>query len=156
MKNKSLVIYLILLSVLCAGFVIGAKRLGEQGNYLAGLYMFTPAIAALVTRLFFYEPHFKDANLQLGRISDYSKFWLASLSITVLSFVLYTALGAVSWDFSGRLAHIAMNNAARSLSYFVVVQNQLLANLGQVLAMVIVVAVLYATKELGTFGKYLA
>ena len=103
MRNKSLVIYLILLSVLCAGFVIGMKMLGEQGNYLAGLYMFTPAIAAIVTRWFFYEPHFKDANLRLGRISDYLKFWLVSLGITALSFTLYTLLGAVSWDFSGNV-----------------------------------------------------
>ena len=288
MKHKSLVIYLVILAVLCAGFVIGAKRLGEQGNYLAGLYMLTPAIAALLTRTFFYEPHFKDANLRLGRVSDYLKFWLVSLGITALSFTLYTLLGAVSWDFSGNvflqrldqqfaasgqsmqgslppgltpqmmlmiyfvggltvfnilpgiiagfgeefghrgfmfpllyrinpwvglvggaliwyawhwplllitpqtatyrlwqtalswvllaigslrtfvylayvyvksenilvasLAHIVMNNANQSFSYFIVVQNQLLANLGLVLAMVVVVAILYFRKELKVFA----
>jgi len=101
MKHKSLVIYLILLSVLCAGLVIGVKRLGEQGNYLAGLYMFTPAIAALLTRSFFYEPHFKDANLRLGRIADYVRFWLLAVGIMALSFALYTPMGAITWDFSG-------------------------------------------------------
>jgi CAAX protease family protein len=291
MNNKSLAIYLFILAVLCAGAVVGAKMLGQQGNYLAGAYMLTPAVAAIITRLFFYKPHFKDANLRLGRISDYFKFWLFSLGITVLSFGLYTLLGAVSWDFSGNvflqrldqqfaalgqsmqdslppgltpqmmlliyfaggltvfnifpgiitgfgeefghrgfmfpllyginpwvglvgggliwyvwhwplvlivpqtatfplwqtalswvilgvgsvctfiylayvyvksenilvasLAHIVMNNANQSFTYFVVIRNQLLANLGLVLAMVIVVAVLYITKELDVFGKYL-
>ena len=291
MNNKSLAIYLLILVVLCAIVIIGAKTLGQQGNYLAGVYMLTPAIAAILTRLFFYEPHFKDANLRLGRLSDYFKFWLFSLGITALSFVLYTLLGAVSWDFSGNvflarldqqfaasgqsmqsslppgmtpqmmlliffvggltlfnilpglisgfgeefghrgfmfpllyrinpwvglvgggllwyawhwplllvipqtaayplwqtalnwvilalgsvctfiylayiyvktenilvasLAHIAMNNASQSLSYFVAIQNQFLANLGQVLAMVIVVVILYYSKELDIFDKHL-
>ena len=291
MNNKSLAIYLLILVVLCAIVIIGAKTLGQQGNYLAGVYMLTPAIAAILTRLFFYEPHFKDANLRLGRLSDYFKFWLFSLGITALSFALYTLLGAVSWDFSGNvflarldqqfaasgqsmqsslppgmtpqmmlliffvggltlfnilpglisgfgeefghrgfmfpllyrinpwvglvgggllwyawhwplllvipqtvqyplwqtalnwvilalgsvctfiylayiyvktenilvtsLAHIAMNNASQSLSYLVVIQNQFLANLGQVLAMVIVVVILYYSKELDIFDKHL-
>lgn len=38
--------------------------------------MLTPAIAALITRLFFYENKFKDANLRFGRLSDYGKYWL--------------------------------------------------------------------------------
>jgi len=291
MNNKSLAIYLLILAVLCAIVIIGAKTLGQQGNYLAGVYMLTPAIAAILTRLFFYEPHFKDANLRLGRLSDYFKFWLFSLGITALSFALYTLLGAVSWDFSGNvflarldqqfaasgqsmqsslppgmtpqmmlliffvggltlfnilpglisgfgeefghrgfmfpllyrinpwvglvgggllwyawhwplllvipqtvqyplwqtalnwvilalgsvctfiylayiyvktenilvtsLAHIAMNNASQSLSYFVAIQNQFLANLGQVLVMVIVVVILYYSKELDIFDKHL-
>ena len=291
MNNKSLAIYLLILVILCAIVIIGAKALGQQGNYLAGVYMLTPAIAAILTRLFFYEPHFKDANLRLGRLSDYFKFWSFSLGITALSFALYTLLGAVSWDFSGNvflarldqqfaasgqsmqsslppgmtpqmmlliffvggltlfnilpglisgfgeefghrgfmfpllyqinpwvglvgggllwyawhwplllvipqtveyplwqtalnwvilalgsvctfiylaytyvktenilvasLAHIAMNNASQSLSYFVAIQNQFLANLGQVLAMVIVVVILYYSKELDTFDKHL-
>jgi hypothetical protein len=291
MNNKSLAIYLLILVVLCALVIIGAKTLGQQGNYLAGVYMLTPAIAAILTRLFFYEPHFKDANLRLGRLSDYFKFWLFSLGITALSFALYTLLGAVSWNFSGNvflarldqqfaasgqsmqsslppgmtpqmmlliffvggltlfnilpglisgfgeefghrgfmfpllyrinpwvglvgggllwyawhwplllvipqtvqyplwqtalnwvilalgsvctfiylayiyvktenilvtsLAHIAMNNASQSLSYFVAIQNQFLANLGQVLVMVIVVVILYYSKELDIFDKHL-
>lgn len=291
MNRKSLAIYLLVLAVLCATVVLGAKMLGQQGNYLAGVYMLTPAIAAIITRLLFYEPHFKDANLRLGRISDYIKFWLFSLGITALSYGLYTLLGAVSWDFSGNVflqrldqqfaalgqsmqdslppgltpqmmlliyfvggltvfnifpgiisgfgeefghrgfmfpllyrinpwvglagggliwyawhwplvlivpqattfplwqtalnwvilgvgsvctfiylayvyvksenilvasvAHIVMNNASQSFSYLAVIQNQLLANLGLALAMVIVVAVLYATRELDVFGRYL-
>jgi hypothetical protein len=64
MKPKALLIYFIILSALCTGFILGAKALGEQGMYLAQGYMLTPAIAALITRLFFYEKKFKDANLR--------------------------------------------------------------------------------------------
>lgn len=60
MKHKALVSYFIILCVLCAATIIGAKALGQQGTYLAHVYMLTPAIAALVTRLFFYAPRFAD------------------------------------------------------------------------------------------------
>lgn len=287
--NKSLVAYFIILSLLCAGFVIGARMMGQQGVYLAGGYMLTPAIAALITRLFFYKPHFKDAGLRFGRFKDYIKFWLYSLAITALSFGMYTLFGSIRWDFSGKvfldllaqqfaatgqdmmaslppgftpqmmlwlffiggltifnimpgiisgfgeefghrgfmfpllypnkpwlglliggflwylwhqpllfvfpasapaplwqtvvnhigaiigsicthtylcyvyaksrsifvpsIAHIALNNAARSLSYFIVLQNQFTANIAQYLVMVIVVAFLYYRKEFDIFSK---
>lgn len=101
--NKSLITYFVILSIFCAGFVIGAKMMGQQGVYLAGGYMLTPAIAALITRLFFYKLHFKDAGLRLGKFRDYIKFWLYSLAITALSFGMYTLFGAIRWDFSGKV-----------------------------------------------------
>jgi membrane protease YdiL (CAAX protease family) len=101
MKHKSLIIYFVILVILCASFVVGAKVLGEQGAYLAQGYMMTPAIAALITRLFFYKPRFKDANLRFGRAMDYFKFWLIALGITALSYGIYTLLGAIRWDLSG-------------------------------------------------------
>ncbi|NTU55947.1 MAG: CPBP family intramembrane metalloprotease [Anaerolineales bacterium] len=103
MKNKSLITYLVILSILCTGFVVGARMMGEQGVYLAGGYMLTPALAALITRIFFHKPHFKDANLRFGRFRDYIRFWLYSLAITVFSFALFTLFGAVRWDFSGQV-----------------------------------------------------
>jgi hypothetical protein len=103
MKNKSLITYLAILSILCAGFVVGARMMGEQGVYLAGGYMLTPALAALITRIFFHKPRFKDANLRFGRFRDYIRFWLYSLAITVFSFTLFTLFGAVRWDFSGQV-----------------------------------------------------
>lgn len=290
MENKSLAVYFIILFVLCTAVIVGARMLGQQGAYLAQGYMLTPAIAAILTRLFFYPPRFKDANLRFGRITDYLKFWLLSLGIMALSFAGYTLLGAISWDFTGNvflerlaeqfaaagqdmnatlpagftpqmmlmlyfiggltifniipgiitgfgeefghrgfmfpllyrirpwvglviggliwyawhlplalvipqpveyplwqtllnlvilaigsiatftylayayvksesvfvtsIAHIAMNNAAASFSYFAIVQNQLLANFGTTLTMIIVVAILYYKKELDTFAKY--
>jgi len=290
MKHKSLVIYFVILALLCTGFIVGAKALGQQGMYLAQGYMMTPAIAAIITRLFFYDKKFKDANLRLGRIKDYLKFWLISVGITILSYVFFTLLGSITWDFTGQafldrlaqqfeavgqdmaaslppgftpqmmlmiyfiggltvfnilpgmitgfgeefghrgfmfpmlyhikpwigilvggllwyawhwpvsllfaqnntftpaqnilnfivlgigsictfiylayvyvrsrsvwitsFAHIAMNNSASAFSYFAVIQNQLLANLGLMITMLIVVAVLYYKNELSTFKKY--
>ena len=265
MKYKSLIAYFVILVILCAGFVIGTRILGKQGAYLAQGYMLTPAIAALITRLFFYKPHFKDANLRFGRGWDYLKYWLIALGITALSFGTYTLLGAIRWEnindtlppgftpqmmllvftfggltvfnilpglitgfgeefghrgfmfpalyrikpwvgfivggllwfawhipitfmvpktgetslgatilnylilalgsvctfaylayvyvksgsiFVTSIAHIAMNNAAASLSYFVIIQNQTLANLGTALTMLIVVAFMVFQKKL--------
>jgi uncharacterized protein len=103
MKNNSIIYYFGILIVLCAGFVIGARMMGQQGLYLAGGYMLTPALAALTTRLFFHPAHFKDAGLRFGKISDYLKFWLASLGITALSYIMFTLFGSIRWDFSGRV-----------------------------------------------------
>ncbi len=103
MKMHPLLIYFILLILLCGGFVIGARMLGEQGAYLAQGYMMTPAIAALITRLFFYPPRFKDANLRFGRAKDYLKYWLIALGITAISYLMYTLLGAIRWDFTGEV-----------------------------------------------------
>ena len=102
MKHKSLIIYFVILTLLCAGFIVGAKALGQQGMYLAQGYMMSPAIAAIITRLFFYENKFRDANLRFGRTKDYLKFWLISVGITALSYVFFTLLGGISWDFTGQ------------------------------------------------------
>jgi membrane protease YdiL (CAAX protease family) len=264
--------------------------LGQQGAYLAQGYMLTPAIAAILTRLFFYKPRFKDANLRFGRFKDYIRFWLISIGITALSYALFTLLGSITWDLSGKafldrltqqlatagqdinaslppgftphmmliiftvagltvfniipgiitgfgeefghrgfmfpllyrikpwigiivggliwyawhlplmlvipqtveyslwqmilnfiilaigsvctftylayvyvksesvwvtsVAHITMNNVAASFSYYVIVQNQVLANIGLTLTMIFVVAILYYRKELNIFREY--
>jgi len=103
MRDRSLIAYSVILVILCTGFVVGARMMGEQGTYLAQGYMMTPAIAALITRLFFYEPRFKDANLRFGRSRDYLKYWSFALGITALSYGMYTLLGAVRWDFTGQV-----------------------------------------------------
>jgi membrane protease YdiL (CAAX protease family) len=103
MKNNSLIIYFAILIILCTVFFVGTRMMGQQGAYLVQGYMMTPAIAALITRLFFYEPRFKDASLRFGRARDYLKYWLAALGITALSYATYTLLGAIRWDFSGQV-----------------------------------------------------
>ena len=103
MKNKPLFSYFVILSLLCAGFVIGARMMGQQGMYLASGYMLTPALAALITRLFFYKPRFTDASLRFGKFRDYIKYWLYSLAVTALSFGMYTLFGAIRWDLSGKV-----------------------------------------------------
>ena len=290
MKNHSLTAYFIILVILCGAVIGGARALGPQGAYLAQGYMMTPAIAAIITRLFFYEKKFRDANLRFGRLSDYGRFWLVSLGITALSFIIFTLFGAIQWDFTGEdflrrlseqfaiagqdmeaslppgltpkmmlliyfiggltvfnilpgiitgfgeefghrgfmfpllyqikpwvgiliggliwyawhlplalvipqtveyplwqtvlnffvlaigsvctftylayvyvksesiwvasIAHIVMNNSAASFSYFAVIQNQIIANLGLTLTMLIVVAILYYKNELKAFKEY--
>src|SRR5262245_14119115 len=101
MKYRPLVIYFVLLVLLSGGVIAGAKALGKEGAYLAQGYMLTPALAALITRLFWYQPGFKDANLRFGRLRDYVKFWIFSLGITALSYALFTLLGSISWDWTG-------------------------------------------------------
>jgi len=100
---RSFIAYLVILVILCAGLIIGARLLGEGGTDLVQGYMLTPAIAAIITRLFFYKQRFKDANLRFGRLLDYLKFWIFALGITILSYVLYTLLGAIRWDFTGQV-----------------------------------------------------
>lgn len=102
MKHKSLVIYFVILVVLCAGFIVGAKMMGEQGMVLAQGYMMTPALATIITRLFSYEKKFKDANLRFGRLGDYGRFWLVSLGITALSYLFFMLFGAIRLDLSGQ------------------------------------------------------
>ena len=74
MRNRPLAIYFLLLITLCTAVIGGARVLGRQGAYLAQVYMLTPALAAVITRLFFYKPGFSDAGLRLGRLMDYLKF----------------------------------------------------------------------------------
>ena len=102
MKNHPLTAYFIILTALCTAFIVGAKMMGEQGMYLAQGYMMTPAISAILTRLFFYEQKFKDSNLRFGQLRDYGKFWLISIGITALSYVFFTLFGGIKWDFTGQ------------------------------------------------------
>lgn len=51
-------------------------------------------------------------------------------------------------------AHLVMNNSASAFSYFAVVQNQLLANLGLMVAMVVVAVILYRRNVFGIFEEY--
>ena len=114
MKKSPLAVYFTILFVLCAVVIIGAKMLGQRGAYLAQLYMLTPAISAIITRLFFYKPGFTDANLRFGRLGDYFRFWVVSICITALSYVLFTLLGGITWDLTGQafLNRLAEQSAA--------------------------------------------
>ena len=103
MRYRSLAVYFLLLLALCAAVIVGARLFGRQGAYLAQIYMLAPALAALITRLFFYKPRFSDAGLRFGRLTDYLKYWLISLGIVALYFAAYTLLGAVKWDPSGSI-----------------------------------------------------
>lgn len=101
MKKHPLLAYLILVTLISGGFIIGMKMMGKSGQYLAGPYMLGPAVAAVITRLFFYEKKFADARLHFGRWQSYLKYWGITLAIVLLMYVFYTLFGSISWDFSG-------------------------------------------------------
>ncbi len=101
MKRRPLRAYLVLVILISAGFIVGMKLVGKTGYYLAGPYMFGPALAAILTRLFFYQHKFTDAHLRFGRWQAYLQFWGITLGIVLLSNVMYTLLGSITWDFSG-------------------------------------------------------
>jgi len=54
------------------------------------------------------------------------------------------------------LAHISMNNASASLSYFATVQDQFMANLGTVVVMLLLVGLLCARGKLLIFKEHFA
>jgi len=56
--------------------------------------------------------------------------------------------------FVAAIAHVTLNNSARSFSYYVEIKNQLLANFGLAITMVIVVLLLYFTKQTIVFKEY--
>src|SRR5262245_15129068 len=112
--SRSAITYLVLVAILCAGFVALMLALGQRAYALAQAYMLTPALAALVTRGFFYRPRFSDARLRRGRWRDYARFWAFALVIVALDYAFYTLLGAIHWDLTGRtfLAQLAAQMAA--------------------------------------------
>ena len=100
-KHKSLIAFLVLVTLLSGSYVAAMKLAGQVGQYLAQAYMLIPALSALITRALFDEHKFTDAHLRFGHLKHYVQFWLFSLGITALYFVSYTLLGAGHWDFSG-------------------------------------------------------
>ncbi|MGQ9561682.1 MAG: hypothetical protein ACUVWA_14385 [Candidatus Oleimicrobiaceae bacterium] len=79
-------------------------------------------------------------------------FILALGSVCTFTYLAYVYLKSRS-IFVTALANIVLNNAAASFSYFVIVQNQLLANLGLTLTMVSVVVFLYLRREVVVFRE---
>jgi membrane protease YdiL (CAAX protease family) len=112
--HKSLIAYLIIIALLSGLFIVGMLAFRQYGAFLAQGYMLLPAIAAIVTRVFFDPQKFTDAHLRLGRWRDYLKFWLWGLAISALTFLVYSLSGAGVWDFSGQLFldHLAAQFAA--------------------------------------------
>lgn len=101
MKHKPLIAYLLLVTVISGGLIVAMKAMGERGFYLAAVYMLGPAVAALITRIFFHDGKFRDAHLRFGRIKHFLQFWIICLVIVAVSNLMYTLVGSVTWDFSG-------------------------------------------------------
>jgi len=100
-KKHPLAAYLILVTALSGGLILLMKVLGQKGFYVGQFYMFTPAIAAVIARLFFYKRGFSDARLNIGRLRHYIRFYGLTLAIVAGCYLAYWLFGAVSWDFTG-------------------------------------------------------
>jgi len=81
--------------------ILTVKILGQRGFYVAQFYMFTPAAAAALARLFFYEGRFSDARLGLGPLGRYARIYGLTLGVAAACYLAYWLLGAVSWDLTG-------------------------------------------------------
>ncbi len=101
MKKRPLAAYLILVTVLSGGLILLMKVMGQKGLYIGQFYMFTPAIAAVITRALFYEKGFSDARLNIGRLRYYIRFYALTLAVVAGCYLAYWAFSAVSWDFTG-------------------------------------------------------
>ncbi len=99
--HRPLIIYLLLVTLISAIFIGLIKYLGIRGYFLAQFYMFGPAIAAIITRVWFYDNKFKDAGLKIGKLKYWLWSWLAPIGLTVFSLLLMTLFRAIKWDFSG-------------------------------------------------------
>ena len=92
MKSRPLTSYFVLLIAFSLAVVLVIYFLGQKGLYVAQLYMLTPALSAVITRLFFYEKKFSDAFLNIGRGRHWLQFWLISALLAAISYLFYTLL----------------------------------------------------------------
>jgi membrane protease YdiL (CAAX protease family) len=75
---------------------------------------------------------------------------------SVCSFVFFAYVYAKSGTiWVAAFAHAVMNNASRSFSYFVKIEDQVLANLGLAVTMAMVVGILYVAKQFTVFDSFL-
>ena len=98
---REIAVFLGILAVVCGVFIATALHLRRTANVVAALYMFTPAIAAALTRTFVSRGRFADAGLRGAPPLRFLAFWGLGVGIAVLYYVLFSLSGAVRWDFSG-------------------------------------------------------
>lgn len=144
------------------GLITGfGEEFGHRGFMFPMLYKINPWLGLVGGGLLWYAWH-----IPLGLIVPaaaqtpvgeqlLNHFILAVGSVCTFTYLAYVYVKSRS-IFVTALAHIVLNNSAASFSYFVTVQNQLLANLGLSLTMVIVVVILYLRKELVVFQRNLS
>jgi membrane protease YdiL (CAAX protease family) len=143
------------------GIITGfGEEFGHRGFMFTQLYKIKPWVGIVIGGLIWYAWHLPLTLLQPQPtqnspwINSINFIILAVSSICTFTYLAYIYVKSQSvWVTS--LAHIAMNNSALSFSYFAIVQNQTLANVGLALTMMIVIAILYYKKELEIFQKIL-
>lgn len=142
------------------GIIIGfGEEFGHRGFMFPQLYKIKPWIGIIIGGVVWYAWHLPLAliipqTLQYPLWQNLFNFFILAIgSVCTFTYLAYIYVKSQSvWVTS--LARIAMNNSAASFSYFAIIQNQILANVGLVLTMIIVVAILYLKKELDVFQKH--
>jgi membrane protease YdiL (CAAX protease family) len=142
------------------GVITGfGEEFGHRGLMFPLLYQIKPWVAFLIGGLIWFAWHLP-LMLIIPQTTE-NPLWLTVVNFAVTGvgsvctfiYLAYVYVKSKS-VFVTSIAHIAMNNASMSLSYFVILQNQVLANVGTSLAMVIVVAFLYFKNQFNVFGEY--
>jgi len=101
LDRKGLTAYFILVTLICFAFIFLAKKLGQTVNYVAGFYMLTPALSAVIVRALFYKYGFRDACFRIGNLKNYLYFWLMGVGIVILYYFIFLLFNAIKLDFSG-------------------------------------------------------
>ncbi len=101
-RHRSLIAYLALLAMVCAGFTWTALALGKSANLVAAFYMLTPALAAAVVRLFVHPQRFRDAALRPGPLRRYLWLWLGALGLVAVQYAAFLGAGAASLELTGQ------------------------------------------------------
>ena len=142
------------------GIITGfGEEFGHRGFMFPMLYRIKLWIGFLVGGFIWYVWHWPvtllfPQNNTFTRAQNILNFFILGIgSICTFIYLTYVYVKSRSvWVTS--FAHIVLNNSASAFSYFAMIQNQLLANLGLAITMLIVGAVLYYKKELKTFEEY--
>jgi membrane protease YdiL (CAAX protease family) len=144
------------------GIISGfGEEFGHRGFMFPLLFPNKPFLGLVIGGLLWYAWHLPLALI--FPVAAPVPLWQATLSHitamigsigthTYLCYV-YAKSGSI---FVPSIAHIAMNNASRSLAYFVVITDQFTTNIAQYLVMVIVIAVLCYRKELKIIPEFLS
>jgi membrane protease YdiL (CAAX protease family) len=140
---------------LISGF---GEEFGHRGFMFPALYRIKPWIGFIVGGLLWFAWHVPISFMipqtvempVCASILNYLILAVGSVCTFAYLAYVYVKSGSV---FVTSIAHITMNNAAASLSYFVIIQNQTLANLGLTLTMLVVVAIMVA-KKMFAFGEF--
>jgi membrane protease YdiL (CAAX protease family) len=123
------------------------------------LYRIKPWVAFIIGGLIWYAWHIplvlvlSEAQSLTILQTIMNIFILAIGSLCTFTFLAYVYIKSEN-IFVVSVAHVTLNNVARSFGYFVIVQNQIMANIGLTITMLIAVAVIYFSKEKQVFNNY--
>lgn len=133
------------------------EEFGHRGFMFPLLYRIGPRAGLIGGGLIWYAWHlplvFVVPSVQLPACQMAVNFvMLAAGSICTFAYLVYVYAKTGSIWITA-VAHITLNNASQSLSYFVVVQDNVLANAGTIVVMALVVGWLYQRGELTAIAR---